>query len=239
MSRYSPRRVRGLLKSKPKVFRIVVWWLGPMPRRKRPGASCATAAACCAMTMGVAGHVGDDGGAQEDAAGLRARGGKGGHGVGAARAADGHPDGGDAGVLRLPDARDGGGRGGFLDDEADHGAGSFLPFDRLRANGPPHPNLPPRAGEGTWPGVIPSPHARGRDCAAPRPRGYRPLPRVRSCFDFPQHERTLPPLWIPAFAGMTVGGRGGRDCGLGYCAFTKGMLWWARTSLIIWRTRSR
>ena len=101
MSRYSPRRVSGLLKLNPKVFSMVVWWLGPMPSRKRPGASCDDGDGLLRHDDGVARHVRHDGGAHEDAAGLRARGGEGGHWVGAARSADGHPHGGDARVLGL------------------------------------------------------------------------------------------------------------------------------------------
>ena len=67
---------------------------------------------------------------------------------------------------------------------------SGRPFDRLRANGVAR-------------GVVDATEVGG---------GGAP-PAARSPFDFPQGERTAP-LWIPAFAGMAVGGVrvGGRCC---------------------------
>ena len=107
MSRYSPRRVRGLLKLKPNVFSMVVWWLGTDAEPEAARRELRDGDGLLRHDDGVARHVGDDGGAHEDAAGLRARCGECCHGVGAARSADGHPHGGDARVLGLLDARDG------------------------------------------------------------------------------------------------------------------------------------
>ena len=47
--------------------------------------------------------------------------------------------------------------------------------------------------------------ARGLVVGVPRPASVPPFESLRTGFDFPQGERTPPPLWIPAFAGMTMG----------------------------------
>ena len=56
--RYSLSWVSGASQRTPKFRTIVGSCEGPTPRRTRPGASCDTVSACCAMITGWRGHVG-------------------------------------------------------------------------------------------------------------------------------------------------------------------------------------
>ena len=76
--------------------------------------------------------------------------------------------------------------------------GTGRPFDRLRANGV---------------GNCPLGYSLRPVSTLRSGREYSPL-GAHFPFDFPQGERTPPPLWIPAFAGMTNGGAGPLGCWL-------------------------